>query len=59
MKLEMKALHQNGTCELLPLPPAKKTIGCKWVCTVKFNLDGSIEWLKACLVARLYRDIWY
>ena len=59
MKLEMKALHQNGTCKLVRLPPAKKTIGCKWVCKVKFNLDGSVERLKAHLVAQLYRDMWY
>jgi hypothetical protein len=29
MELEMKALHENGMRELVPLPPAKKTIGCK------------------------------
>ena len=54
MELEMKALHQNGTWELVPLPPSKKTVGCKWVYTVKFNPDGSIERLKARLVAKGY-----
>jgi hypothetical protein len=54
MELEMKALHQNGTWELVPLPPSKKTVGCKWVYTVKFNPDGSVERLKACLVAKGY-----
>jgi hypothetical protein len=51
MALEMKALHQNGTWELVPLPPSKKIVGCKWVYTVKFNSDGSVERLKARLVA--------
>jgi hypothetical protein len=54
MELEMKALHQNGTWELVPLPPSKKTVGCKWVYTAKFNPDGSVERLKASLVAKGY-----
>ena len=48
----MKALHHNGTRELVPLPPDKKTAGCKWVYTVKFNPDGSVEQLKARLVVK-------
>jgi hypothetical protein len=54
MELEMKALHHNGTWELVPLPSTKKTIGCKWVYMVKFNPDGSVEPLKARLVAKGY-----
>jgi hypothetical protein len=54
MELEMSALHQNGTWELVPLPPHKKTIGCKWVFIVKFNPDGSVDRLKARLVAKGY-----
>jgi hypothetical protein len=54
MELEMRALHQNGTWELVPLPPHKKTIGCEWVFMVKFNPDGSVERLKAWLVAKGY-----
>jgi hypothetical protein len=54
MELEIKDLRQNGTWELVPLLPAKKTVGCKWVHTVKFNPNGSIEQLKARLVAKGY-----
>ena len=54
MKLEMKTLHHNGTWELVPLPPNKKTVCCKWVHMVKFPPDGSIEQLKAHLVAKGY-----
>ena len=54
MELEKKALHHNGTWELVPLPPNKKTVGCKWVFTVKFHPGGSVEWLKARLVAKGY-----
>jgi hypothetical protein len=40
--------------ELDPLPLGKQPIGCKWVYTVKFNIDGSVEQLKARLVAKDY-----
>jgi hypothetical protein len=54
MELEIKDLHQNGTWELVPLLPAKKIAGCKWVYTVKFNPNGLVERLKARLVAKGY-----
>jgi len=54
MELEMKAKHQNGTWELVPLPPTKRTIGCKWVYTVKFDPNGLVERLKVRLVAKGY-----
>ena len=54
MKEEMDALDANGTWELVPLPPSKKAIGCKWVFTIKVNPDGSVARLKARLVAKGY-----
>jgi hypothetical protein len=54
MELEMKALHHNSTWELVPLLHPKKTVGCKWVYTVKFNPDGFVERLKARLLAKSY-----
>jgi hypothetical protein len=30
----------------------KRTVGCKWVLTVKYNSDGSVERYKANLVAK-------
>ena len=38
----------------MPLPIGKKAIGCCWVFGVKFNPDGSVARLKACLVAKGY-----
>ena len=49
---EMKALAKNGTWELVDLSFGKKSIGCKWVFTVKHKADDSIERLKAWLVAK-------
>ena len=51
---EMDALSSNGTWELITLPPSKSPIGCRWVYTVKVGLDGQVDWLKACLVAKGY-----
>jgi hypothetical protein len=54
MEVEMDALHQNATWELAPLPPGKEIVGCKWVYSVKFNPNRSLDWLRACLVAKDY-----
>lgn len=54
MNEEMRALQKNQTWEVVPLPDEKKTIGCKWVFTVKFNMDGSVDRYKARLVAKGY-----
>jgi hypothetical protein len=48
----MKALEKNGTWELVDLSRGKKTVGCKWVFTVKYKSDGSLERYKARLVAK-------
>jgi len=54
MEVEMDALHQNATWELAPLPPGKEIVVCKWVYSVKFNPNRSLDWLRACLVAKDY-----
>ena len=43
---EMRALHKNGTWDLVELP-IRKVLGCKWVFTVKFKSDVKIDWYKA------------
>lgn len=54
MNVEMEALEKNKTWELVKLPTGKKPVGCKWVYTVKYRADGSIERYKARLVAKGY-----
>ncbi|KAL6318435.1 hypothetical protein AAG906_041201 [Vitis piasezkii] len=51
---EMKALQKNDTWALVPLPEGKKTVGCRWVFSVKHKADGSVERYKARLVAKGY-----
>lgn len=54
MAKEIAALESNKTWELVPLPPGKKPIGCRWVCKVKYQPDGSIERFKARLFVKGY-----
>jgi len=51
---EMAALEKNNTWDLVSLPRGKKTVGCKWVFTIKHRADGTIERYKARLVAKGY-----
>lgn len=54
MTQEVSALHDNNTWDLMPLPPGKKVIGCRWVYKVKHRADGCIERYKARLVVKGY-----
>ncbi|WKA10696.1 hypothetical protein VitviT2T_028256 [Vitis vinifera] len=54
MNEEMKSLQKNETWELIECPPGKKSVGCRWIYTVKYKADGSIERFKTRLVAKGY-----
>ncbi|CAL9004610.1 unnamed protein product, partial [Prunus brigantina] len=54
MDEEMRALQKNSTWEVVELPKGKKPVGCRWVFTVKYKADGSLERYKARLVAKGY-----
>ncbi|RVX19801.1 putative mitochondrial protein [Vitis vinifera] len=49
---KMRSLEKNKTWEVVTLPKGKTTIGLKWVFTIKYNSDGSLQRYKACFVAK-------
>ena len=51
---KIEALQKNSTWELVPLPEGKKTVGYRWIFTMKLNPDGSINRYKSRLVAKGY-----
>ncbi|KAH9689179.1 retrovirus-related pol polyprotein from transposon RE1 [Citrus sinensis] len=54
MNDEMRSLQKNQTWELVDLLPGKKPVSCRWIYTIKYKADGSIERYKARLVAKGY-----
>ncbi|WJZ92842.1 hypothetical protein VitviT2T_011817 [Vitis vinifera] len=54
MNEEMKSLQKNETWKLVERPLGKKPVRCRWIYTVKYKADGSIERFKARLIAKGY-----
>ena len=54
MDAEFQSLKKQATWSLVPLPPHKNIVTCKWVYKLKRHSDGSIARYKARLVARGY-----
>lgn len=48
------SLEDNRTWNLVVLPKKKKSVRCKWIFTVKVNLDGSVARRKVRLKAKRY-----
>lgn len=57
MAAEFKALQDNNTWILVPNTGDQKLISCKWVFRVKTKADGSLDKLKARLVARGFEQL--
>ncbi|KAK4390758.1 Retrovirus-related Pol polyprotein from transposon RE2 [Sesamum angolense] len=49
---EMSALVSRGTWELVEVPHNADIVACRWVSTLKFRADGTLERYKARLVAK-------
>jgi hypothetical protein len=47
----------SGTWDLVPAPQGKSIVGCRWIFTIKVGLDGTVDHLKAQLVAKGYTQI--
>jgi hypothetical protein len=50
----LEALQKNKTWALVALPKGKKIVGCKWIFSIKYKADGSIDRHRVRLVARGY-----
>nr|GEV41871.1 putative ribonuclease H-like domain-containing protein [Tanacetum cinerariifolium] len=46
---EMEALKKSETWDKCNMPQGKKAVGCRWVFTVKYKPDGTVERYKAAL----------
>ena len=57
MEDELTSLHQNQTWKLVPRTTDMHIIGSKWVFKTKLKSDGSLERLKARVVAKGYHQI--
>ncbi|XP_035545158.1 uncharacterized mitochondrial protein AtMg00820-like [Juglans regia] len=54
---ELKALYANNTWTLVPRESSMNVIGCKWIFKTKLNADGTLDRLKASLVAKGFHQI--
>lgn len=43
MNIEMQALEKNKTWKVVDLPKEKRPVRCKWVFTVNYKADGTLE----------------
>lgn len=57
MAREIKALEDNNTWTLEPLPEGKKLVGSRWVYKIKYKANGEIDKYKARLVAKGYTQV--
>jgi hypothetical protein len=56
-KDEMASIMKNGTWTLVPRPMDRKVVLCKWVFKPKIDENGTIQRIKARLVARGFTQL--
>lgn len=56
METEMQALLDRNTRDLVDLPAGCQPVDCRCVFLVKYQPDGTVEQLKALLMAKDYRQ---
>ena len=57
-KRKWELQRKTKAWEMVVRPKEKKTLSCKWVYTVKFKADGTIERYKIRLVVKGYTQIY-
>ncbi|CAL1378063.1 unnamed protein product [Linum trigynum] len=56
MRVEMDALQENRTWDIVPQEEGMQVIGIRWVYNIKMHPDGMIEHFKARVVAQSYKQ---
>lgn len=56
MAEEIHNIQKNETWVLTTLPPNQMAIGVKWVYKIECTIKGEVEWYKAKLVAKDYKQ---
>lgn len=57
MDYEYSSLMENHTWDLFHLPKGRKLVWCHWVYCIKYDVDGSIDKYKECLVAKGFSQV--
>lgn len=57
METEFNTLKQKRACHIIPPSPEHKLLTCKWMFRVKTKVDGTLDKLKARLVARGFEQL--
>lgn len=57
MNEEMDSILQNDTQDLVKFLEGNKSIDYRWIYKIKFHEDGSIQYYKAHLVAKGFKQI--
>ena len=59
MNEEMGALERNETQEIVERPKDKKEVGYRWIYTVKYQADGTLDRYKARFIAKEYTQTYW
>lgn len=57
MQEELAAFHQNDTWDLVPRTSVMNVVGYNWVFKIKLKSDGTVDRLKAQLVAKGFNQV--
>lgn len=56
MSREFNSTNENYTWDLVEVTEKMNVVGCRWVFTIKYNSDGTIDRYKARIVAKGYHQ---
>lgn len=56
MQEEMTALVKNNTWDVVSIPKRAHLVGCKWVYTIKYKLDETVERYRVHLIVKRFQS---